>query len=108
MQAAQAVTCIGQLDFVLELAQQGAGLQATLHFNTDLFDKATAHRMLGHYLVSWLRPSLPNSPSNRTEVTDVKGHQLELPSPRVKNLIPETTLLAVPMSFSVTVIAGLG
>ncbi len=47
----QAVTSIGQLDFMLELAEHGAGWQGTLHFNTDLFDKATAHRMLGHYVV---------------------------------------------------------
>ena len=39
---------------MLELAKHGAGLQAILHFNTDLFDKATAHRVLGHYAVSWL------------------------------------------------------
>ena len=39
---------------MLELAKHGAGLHGTLHFNTDLFDKATAHRMLGHYMVSWL------------------------------------------------------
>ena len=45
----QAVTSIGQLDFVLELVGLGGGMQGILHFNTDLFDKATAHRMLGHY-----------------------------------------------------------
>ena len=45
----QAITSIGQLDFVLELAGSAGGRQGILHFNTDLFDKATAHRMLGHY-----------------------------------------------------------
>ena len=47
----QAITSIGQLDFVLELAGSAGGRQGILHFNTDLFDKATAHRMLGHYRV---------------------------------------------------------
>ncbi|CAK0785103.1 hypothetical protein CVIRNUC_008309 [Coccomyxa viridis] len=45
----QAITSIGQLDFVLELAGSAGDRQGILHFNTDLFDKATAHRMLGHY-----------------------------------------------------------
>ena len=45
----QAITSIGQLDFVLELAGSASSRQGILHFNTDLFDKATAHRMLGHY-----------------------------------------------------------
>lgn len=49
MPCVQAITSIGQLDFVLELAGSAGDRQGILHFNTDLFDKATAHRMLGHY-----------------------------------------------------------
>ena len=37
---------------MLELAEHGGGMLGILHFNTDLFDKATAHRMLAHYVVS--------------------------------------------------------
>lgn len=29
-------------------------MQGILHYNTDLFDKTTAQRMLGHFLVSCL------------------------------------------------------
>ena len=47
----QAVSGIGLLDLVLEVAQHGEQWHASLHYNTDLFDKATAQRMLGHFMV---------------------------------------------------------
>lgn len=47
----QVVSGIGLLDFVLDIVWHGEQWQATLHYNTDLFDKATAQRMLGHFMV---------------------------------------------------------
>ena len=47
----QVVSGIGVLDFVLELARHDDQWQASLHYNTDLFDKGTAQRMLGHFMV---------------------------------------------------------
>ncbi|HSF39289.1 MAG TPA: amino acid adenylation domain-containing protein, partial [Thermoanaerobaculia bacterium] len=39
-----------QLDLTLRVAEEGSGrLRASLEFNTDLFDAATAERMLGHW-----------------------------------------------------------
>ena len=46
------VSGIKLLDFVLEIAQHDGQGYANLHYNTDLFDKATAQRMLGHFMVS--------------------------------------------------------
>ena len=51
----QVVPSIGQLDFVLEICRDGAGMQGILHYNTDLFDRATAQRLLGHFLVNCLQ-----------------------------------------------------
>ena len=50
-QLCRAVAGIGLLDLVLEIAQLGEQWHACLHYNTDLFDKATAQRMLGHFMV---------------------------------------------------------
>ena len=47
----QALTHIGQLDILLEVSRQEARLQGTLYYNTDLFDRTTAQRMLGHFMV---------------------------------------------------------
>ncbi len=38
------------LDLTLEATETRGGLHLVLDFNTDLFDRATARRMLGHYL----------------------------------------------------------
>ncbi|HKH44746.1 MAG TPA: condensation domain-containing protein, partial [Thermoanaerobaculia bacterium] len=38
-----------QLDLTLEVAETGEGLAASLVFNADLFDGATAERLLGHW-----------------------------------------------------------
>ena len=47
----QALTHIGQLDVLLEVSRQEERLQGTLYYNTDLFDRTTAQRMLGHFMV---------------------------------------------------------
>ena len=36
---------------MLEIAQYGELWHACLHYNTGLFDKTTAQRMLGHFMV---------------------------------------------------------
>lgn len=40
---------VAQFDLVLDISAAGDGLRAVLDYNTDLFDQATARRMLGHY-----------------------------------------------------------
>jgi len=52
-----------KFDLTLELAEDGPGLLALLEFRRDLFDAATADRLLGHFAV--LSAALAGAPDGR-------------------------------------------
>lgn len=93
-------TEVSQLDLSLEVAPHADGLEAALDYDTDLFDRGTAERMLGQYRT--LLEGIVDDPSRRLSVLPIlagaelqatlrlgRGETVPLPAATVQELIAE-------------------
>jgi amino acid adenylation domain-containing protein len=74
----EADTGTAKFDLTLSVLDQGQGLAAWIEYNTDLYDRATIERLLGHFLT--LLAGIVDDPEQRISqlplLTDAEQHQL--------------------------------